>query len=91
MSGKTCIMASSKQAIMLDFLHRKIDQLPFTKDFKMKADGMGFYSVREIVFTPKNELEKMDGYCLRWQEELEYRLAEQGMLKILDGPEAFLK
>lgn len=76
---------------MLRFLDQKVTELPFSPDFLYRCGMMGFQSVRQIVFTKKTALRKMKGFDKDWYEELEYRLAEQGMLKILDDPDAFLQ
>lgn len=83
-------MTAKAKAEMLEFLHRKISELPFSYDFKIRAGLMGFYSLREIALTPKKELRSKNGYSKGWQEELEYRLAEVGLLNVLKNPEAFL-
>jgi hypothetical protein len=83
------ISPMSKYSI-LRFLDKNITELPFTSDFIYRCGMMGFESVRQIVFTNKAELKKMNGFTKKWFVELENRLAEQGMLRILVDPDVFL-
>jgi hypothetical protein len=75
---------------MLRFLEKKVTEVAFSPDFIYSCGMMGLETVRQIVFTKKEELIRMKGFNRKWYCELEFRLAEQGMLRILDDPNIFL-
>lgn len=75
----------------MEFLDRKVTELPFTPDFIIRCGMMGFWNVKEIIYTKKTDLKKRNGFDSVWYEELEDMLGQRGMLNILKDPEAFLR